>query len=208
MSSDETTVRGAIGSEPGASAADTPVVIPGVALGTLLGRGGMAVVYEGFDQGFTPPRRVAVKLMSPNLSTDPEFRARFEREASLVADFRHDNIIHVYSSGEANAVKYIVMEYLPGGTLADKIERVCLDPAQVISIGSHLADALGYAHARGVVHRDFKPGNVLFTSEDKPVLSDFGVAKTMSAAEAGLTQHAAIIGAPRYMAPEQERGDH
>ena len=88
MSSDETKLR-IVPPANGASSAN--VVIPGVLLGAVLGRGGMAVVYEGLDHGFTPPRRVAVKLMDPSLSADPDFRARFEREAAIVADFRHDN---------------------------------------------------------------------------------------------------------------------
>jgi len=181
--------------------------IGGVTLGRELGRGGMAIVYEGMDPGFSPPRHVAVKLMAPNLSADSEFRTRFEREASLVAGFRHDNIIHVFASGDAGGAKYIVMEYLPGGNLASKIAQGGLAARDAIAAGAVLADALAYSHARGVVHRDFKPGNVLFTAEGKPVLSDFGVAKTASSLQTALTQYAAVIGAPRYMAPEQERGE-
>ena len=200
MSSNETILRTVI---PPA----TPT-LPGIVLGVVLGRGGMATVYEGLDQGFSPPRRVAVKLMNTEISADAEFRARFEHEASLVADFRHDNIVRVYASGENGGTKYIVMEYLPGGTLADRIDRGGpLLPEEVARIGAQLADALAYAHGRGVVHRDFKPGNVLFTSENKPVLSDFGVAKSVQSADAQLTRHASVIGAPRYMAPEQERGE-
>jgi len=199
--------------DPAASAQGDGVVeaasptIPSVELGQRLGEGGMAVVFEGLDRGFTPPRRVAVKLMSAALSSDPEFRARFEREASIVADFRHDNIVHIYASGEAGGEKFIVMEYLPGGTLATRIDAGRLDAGNAIRIAAQLADALAYSHARDIIHRDFKPGNVLFTGDGKPVLSDFGVAKSTSAEGAGLTQHAAVIGAPRYMAPEQDRGD-
>jgi serine/threonine protein kinase len=181
--------------------------IGGVTLGRELGRGGMAVVYEGMDPGFSPPRQVAVKLMAPKLSADPEFRVRFEREASLVAGFRHDNIIHVFASGDAGGAKYIVMEYLPGGNLASKIARGELAARDAVATGAMLADSLAYSHSRGVVHRDFKPGNVLFTAEGKPVLSDFGIAKTSSGLQTALTQYSAVIGAPRYMAPEQERGE-
>ena len=183
------------------------VVIPGIELGAIVGEGGMARVHEGLDRGFSPPRRVAVKLMSPLLSMDPEFRARFEREASIVADFRHDNVVHVYASGESEGEKYLVMEYLAGGTLVDRLDAGPLPLAEAMRIAGQLSDALAYSHARGIVHRDFKPGNVLFTADDKPVLSDFGVAKVTTSLEAGMTQHAAIIGAPRYMAPEQERGE-
>jgi hypothetical protein len=200
MTPDKTEIRAMASAANGTS-------IGGVTLGRELGHGGMAVVYEGMDLGFSPPRQVAVKLMAPNLSADAEFRMRFEREASLVAGFRHDNIVHVFASGDAGGAKYIVMEYLPGGTLGSKLAKGALPPAEAIAAGVVLADALAYSHARGVVHRDFKPGNVLFAAEGKPVLSDFGVAKTSSTIQADLTQHAAVIGAPRYMAPEQERAD-
>ena len=156
--------------------AEQPIEIPGVQITGRLGEGGMAVVYEGLDEGFSPPRRVAVKVMGASLSADPEFRARFEQEASLVADFRHDNIIHVYASGEVAGEKYLVMEYLPGGVLSDKLEQGSLPTDDAIRIALAMAGALDYSHSRGIVHRDFKPGNVLFTAEGKPVLSDFGVA--------------------------------
>ena len=184
------------------------VTIPGVRLGVQLGFGGMATVYEGWDDGFNPPRRVAIKLMNTELSTDPAFRVRFEREASLVADFRHDNIVHVYASGEAGGIKYIVMEYLGGGTLAEKLLKGKLPPAEALKHAAVLADALAYSHKRDIVHRDVKPANVLFTADGKPILSDFGVAKASSASlGAALTQQASVVGAPRYMAPEQELGD-
>jgi serine/threonine protein kinase/lipoprotein NlpI len=181
--------------------------IPSIQLGRELGRGGMAVVLEGLDLGFSPPRRVAVKLMSTELSSDMEFRRRFEREASLVATFRHDGIVHVYACGETGGAKYIVMEYLPGGTLAERLVRGALPAAQAIATGIQLASALAYAHEREVIHRDVKPGNVLFTSDHKAVLSDFGVAKVVSASASNLTRHAMVIGSTRYMAPEQERAE-
>src|ERR1044071_363618 len=99
----------------------------------------MATVYEGWDDGFNPPRRVAIKLMNPELSADPAFRTRFEREASLVAAFRHDNIVHVYASGEAGGIKYIVMEYLGGGTLAEKLLQGKLPPAEALKHAAVLA---------------------------------------------------------------------
>lgn len=181
--------------------------IPGLAMGRQIGQGGMAEVYEAEDRGFTPPRVVAVKLIERALSVDPEFRARFEREASIVAGFRHDNIVHIYSSGEVGGTPYLVMEYLPGGTLAAKLEPGPLPQEQALWTAARLADALAYSHACQIIHRDFKPGNVLFTDKGTPVLSDFGVAKSTSPADASLTRHASVIGAPRYMAPEQERGE-
>jgi hypothetical protein len=183
------------------------LAIPHVTVGRQLGAGGMASVFEGLDTGFNPPRKVAVKLMAPDMSQDPEFRARFEREASIVADFRHDHIVHIYGCGEAQGVKYIVMELLAGGTLADKLLEGALPPAAAINVGKVLADALAYSHERGIVHRDFKPGNVLFTQDGKAVLSDFGVAKVIRADVAAMTRHAMLVGAPRYMSPEQARAE-
>jgi hypothetical protein len=178
--------------------------VPGVEMGDLLGRGGMAVVFSGYDQGFNPPRAVAVKFMSAELSADTDFRRRFEREASLVADFRHDHIVHVYSSGESQGAKYLVMEFLGGGSLADGLKRGGKMPLdEALEVGRELADALAYSHARGVIHRDFKPGNVLFTSDRKPVLTDFGVAKADVPGEEALTGYRVVVGAPRYMSPEQ-----
>ena len=184
-----------------------PVTIPGVRLGVQLGFGGMARVFEGWDDGFNPPRRVAIKLMNNELSADTAFRVRFEREASLVADFRHDNIVHVYASGEAGGTKYIVMEYLGGGTLSDRLLPGPMPPAEALKHAAALADALAYSHKRGIVHRDVKPANVLFTTDGKPILSDFGVAKASTTFSGQLTQQASVVGAPRYMAPEQELGD-
>jgi TonB family protein len=181
--------------------------IPGIHVTRELGRGGMAIVLEGQDLGFTPPRRVAVKLMSAELSADPEFRKRFQREASLVGEFRHDNIVHVYSCGEVRDVQYIVMEYLPGGTLLERMQHGTLEPQQAIDIALSLASALAYAHERDVIHRDIKPANVLFTQDEKAVLTDFGVAKITTVSASNLTRHAMVIGSTRYMSPEQERAE-
>ncbi len=207
MAGDETELRTtteAAGATPGAPPRPQPSFsIPGIRVGKQLGEGGMAAVYEGFDDGFSPARQVAVKFMDVAISADAEFRKRFGREAAVVAGFRHDNIVHVHTSGEVNGAKYIVMEYLAGGSLAQRLSKGALPLPEALHIGAALAGALGYSHARGIIHRDFKPGNVLLTAEGKPVLSDFGVAKNTSSEETGLTRHAMVIGAPRYMSPEQ-----
>jgi serine/threonine protein kinase len=207
---DETVLRTSI--RPPEDGPESPTrkpeaAIPGVALGACLGRGGMAVVYEGFDSGFRPARHVAIKLMDSTLSSDADYRARFEREAAIVANFRHDNIVRVFASGETQGAKYIVMEYLGGGTLSQKLERGSLGIVLALQIAAGMADALAYSHKRGVVHRDFKPGNILFTEDGKPVLSDFGVAKDLSGESTELTQGVVAIGAPKYMPPEQLRGE-
>jgi serine/threonine protein kinase len=197
---------GAIGVGEPATVAIPSITIPGVRVGALLGRGGMASVFEAWDQGFNPPRRVALKLMNPAVTTDPVFRIRFDREASLVAAFRHDNIVRIYSCGEINSVKYLVMEYLGGGSLAEKLDRGALRLSEALKHGADLADALAYSHNFGIIHRDLKPANVLFTTEGKLVLTDFGIAKRITTAGAGLTL--GIIGPPLYMSPEQALGEN
>jgi hypothetical protein len=182
-------------------------LIPNIEFHEPLGRGGMAVVWLASDHGFRPPRKVAVKFMDKELSSEPEFRARFEYEASIVANMDHENIVRVYASGEAASTKYMVMQYLSGGSLADRLRSGPIEATEAMAIAYALADALRYSHEQLIVHRDFKPGNVLFTATGKPVLTDFGVAKVVAAEQAGLTRHAAVIGAPSYMAPEQARAD-
>src|SRR5262249_16951500 len=132
-----------------------------------------------------------------------DYRARFEREAALVGSFRHDNIVRVFASGESGSIKYIVMEYLTGGTLSRMLESGPLQPPLALQIAARMADALAYSHQRGVIHRDFKPGNILLTEDGKPVLSDFGVAKDLSTERTELTRGVVAIGAPKYMSPEQ-----
>jgi eukaryotic-like serine/threonine-protein kinase len=197
---------GAISAGEPTTVALPTITIPGLRVGALLGRGGMASVFEAWDEGFNPPRRVALKLMNAAVTTDPVFRIRFDQEASLVAAFRHDNIVRIYSCGEINSVKYLVMEYLGGGTLAEKLDRGALRLGEVLKHGADLADALAYSHNFGIIHRDLKPANVLFTTEGKLVLTDFGIAKRITTASAGLTL--GVIGPPLYMSPEQSLGEN
>jgi serine/threonine protein kinase len=197
---------GAIGAGEPTTVTLPTVAIPGVRLGALLGRGGMASVFEAWDEGFNPPRRVAVKLMNAAAITDPVFRIRFDREASLVAAFRHENIVRIHSCGEIKGVKYLVMEYLGGGTLAERLDRGALRLSEALMHGADLADALAYSHNFGIIHRDLKPANVLFTTEGKLVLTDFGIAKRITGAGAGLTR--GVIGPPLYMSPEQALGEN
>jgi serine/threonine protein kinase len=122
-----------------------------------------------------------------------------------VASFRHDNIVRVFASGETRGAKYIVMEYLRGGTLSQKLDSGPLDAPLALQIAAKMADALAYSHERGVIHRDFKPANILLTDDAKPVLSDFGVAKDLSTELTELTRGVVAFGAPKYMSPEQTR---
>ena len=172
-----------------------------------LGRGGMAEVYKAYQPNLD--RYVAIKLMHAFLADEKEFLARFEREAKVVATLRHPNIVQVYDFDVAEGVYYMVMEFINGDTLKARLqdleskdEWVPLDDAVriILSVGS----ALKYAHERGMVHRDVKPANVMITVDGQVILTDFGIAKIVSAAN--LTASGAMVGTPSYMAPEQGMG--
>jgi tRNA A-37 threonylcarbamoyl transferase component Bud32 len=174
-----------------------------------LGRGGMADVYKGYQPGLD--RYVAVKVMHPHLSEDANFITRFRREAKSVAELHHANIVQVFDFDVQADNYYMVMEYIEGGLtlkqrlqdLADHGTRLSID--QTLDIIAKLADALAYAHNLGMIHRDIKPANVLLASLDRPVLSDFGIARLLN--ETGLTSSGVLIGTPAYMSPEQGRGE-
>jgi serine/threonine protein kinase/Flp pilus assembly protein TadD len=175
-----------------------------------LGRGGMADVYKGYQPGLD--RYIAVKVMHPHLSEDPNFITRFRREARSVAELRHPNIVQVFDFDTQGENHYMVMEYIEGGrtlkqvllNLSERGERLSIE--QTLDIVIKLADALAYAHNLGMIHRDIKPANVLLASLDRPVLSDFGIARLIN--ESGLTASGMLIGTPAYMSPEQGRGEH
>ncbi len=168
-----------------------------------IGRGGMAHVYLAFDPAFR--REVAVKVLPPHYLENPLLRARFEREARLIATIEHPAIVPVYDFGEQENQLYLVMRYMSGGSLVDRIRQGPLTLAQATEHLSLLAPALDAVHARDIVHRDLKPGNILLDAFGNPALSDFGIAH-LSEATVDLTGEA-IIGTPAYMSPEQVRGD-
>jgi serine/threonine protein kinase len=175
-----------------------------------LGRGGMADVYKGYQPGLD--RYVAIKVLHSHLSEDPDFITRFRREAKSVAELRHPNIVQVFDFDVQGDVYYMVMEYIEGGeTLKQRLQKLAeqgqrLPIEQTLDIMIKLADALAYAHDKGMIHRDIKPANVLLPGLDRPVLSDFGIARLLG--ETGLTASGAMIGTPAYMSPEQGRGEH
>ncbi|MEJ7811335.1 MAG: serine/threonine-protein kinase [Gemmatimonadaceae bacterium] len=181
-----------------------------------LGAGGMGTVFLARDR--TLERPVAIKVISPELAASKPFRQRFLQEARTVAKLRHPNIVAVYAAGEAGdpasgtSLLYFVMEYVPGESLRDLIdrERGC-DTARSIAILRDLASALGYAHTNGIVHRDIKPENVLLDGNTgRPLLTDFGVAQALSSGDGGgerMTGVGFIIGSPSYMSPEQASGE-
>lgn len=179
--------------------------IAGFEVNGVQGEGGMATVFRAVDRALD--RRVAIKMMSPELGDDSEFRMRFRNEAKIVAQFRHPNIVSVYASGEIDSGQYIVMEFVDGGNLDDRLESGKLNDIEAVDVGRQMADALSYSHARRIIHRDFKPANILFTKDNTPVLSDFGVAKSTSTEKTAMTKIGIAIGSLSYMAPEQRRGE-
>jgi len=166
-----------------------------------LGRGGMAVVYLARDPAMK--RQVAIKILPREFTFDALFRARFQREAEVIAALEHSYIVPIYDIGEEDNQPYLVMRYLPGGTLQDKLLAGPLDLATLDRIITRLADALAEAHGRQIVHRDLKPANVLFDARHEAYLSDFGIAKV---SESVAFTGTGILGTPEYMSPEQARG--
>lgn len=170
-----------------------------------LGRGGMATVYHAFDPHFR--REVALKVLPREFLHDPTFRTRFEREAHTVATLEHPAIVPVYDVGEEDGQPYLVMRYLTGGSLTDRLLKDgTLSYAETTRLINHLAPALDEAHARGIIHRDLKPDNILFDQRHDPYITDFGIAK-LTEASGALTTSTTIIGTPAYLSPEQAHGE-
>jgi serine/threonine-protein kinase len=166
-----------------------------------LGQGGMATVYHAFDPRFE--RDVAIKVLPREFLHDATFISRFEREAKTIAALEHSSIVPVHDYGEHEGQPYLVMRYMPGGSLADRIQPGPLSLEDVAAIFGRVASALDAAHAKGIVHRDVKPSNILFDAYNEAFLSDFGIVK-LTEATAQLTG-AGFIGTPAYMAPEMAR---
>jgi len=172
-------------------------------LGEAIGRGGMADVYLARDRLLD--RQVAVKVLSPEFASDRTNFERFRREARAAAGLNHPNIVAVYDWGEEDDTSFIVMEYVPGQTLGDFIHSYGrLPPTEAALVAAEIADALSFAHAHGVVHRDVKPGNVLITPQGQVKVTDFGIAR----AETGdpLTKAGSVVGTAAYFSPEQAQG--
>jgi serine/threonine protein kinase len=175
--------------------------IPGYTIQREIGKGGMATVYLAIQESLNRP--VVLKVMGTNLETTPEFSKRFLNEGQLLATLTHPNIITIYDIGIAPAGFYISMEYLGGGSLAQRIAQGVTAEA-ALEVLRQIAGALAVAHGRGIVHRDVKPANILHRDDGTPVLTDFGIAK--QAGEAELTSTGTILGSPYYMSPEQAEG--
>mgnify|MGYP000248983392 CR=1 FL=1 len=169
-----------------------------------IGHGGMSEVYKG--QHAQLDRMVAVKVLHPFLADEEGFVTRFKREARIVATLRHPNIMQVYDFdyNDELDIYYMVMEFIDGPTLKTRLLEESLPQEEVVRIGIAIADALDYAHQRGMVHRDVKPANIMFMQDGQPVLTDFGIAKMLTLS--GLTASGAMVGTPAYMAPEVGMG--
>ena len=172
-------------------------------LESLIGRGGMADVYRAHDRVLS--RHVAVKLMRDTAGSEQD-RARFAGEARTLARLNHPGLVTILDAATTDEQPYLVMELVNGPSLADCCAGVALEPDRVAAIGAQLADALAYAHATGIVHRDIKPGNVLLAEDDRALLTDFGIARLMSDS-ARHTATGMTIGTAAYLSPEQVRGE-
>jgi serine/threonine protein kinase/pSer/pThr/pTyr-binding forkhead associated (FHA) protein len=168
----------------------------------MIGRGGMATVYKAYQPSLD--RYVAIKVLPQYFAHDPDFAARFGREARVIAQLRHPNILPVYDFGREEDLAYIVMMNAEAGNLKDRLGKP-LDLKTVLEIITQVGGALDYAHRRGVVHRDVKPSNVLIDAEGRFFLSDFGLAKLVER-DSQITASGVIAGTPTYMSPEQGQG--
>ena len=178
------------------------IEIPGYRILRPLGRGGMATVHLAIQESVD--REVALKIMSPQLLADPNFGDRFLREARIAAKLRHRHVVGVHDVGRQGDLHYIAMEYLTGGPILSK-DGQPREVAFALRVTREIATALGYAHAKGFIHRDVKPDNVLLRDDGSCALTDFGIARASDSATR-MTRTGAVIGTPHYMSPEQARG--
>jgi serine/threonine-protein kinase len=178
--------------------------LPGYEVFRELGRGGMGVVYWAWQSGAR--RLVAIKMMLVGDFANPQHRARFRIEAEAVGRLQHPNIVSIYEVGEEAGRPYLSMEYVGGGSLANKLAATPLPARAAAELLETLARAMDYAHRRGIVHRDLTPANILLTADGVPKITDFGLAKLLVGGGDVRTQTGSILGTPSYMAPEQAEG--
>lgn len=164
--------------------------------------GGAAIVWRAFDENLS--RTVAIKLLHPHHATDPTVVERFERESRAAAQLNHPNAVRIYDTGREDDLVFLVMEHVDGPSLRDVLrDQQKLDPMVVAALGEQVASALGAAHDHGLVHRDIKPANILLASDGTVKVTDFGIAKALSSADATLTTPGTVVGTAAYVAPEQ-----
>jgi serine/threonine protein kinase len=168
-----------------------------------LGQGGMATVYKAYHAALD--RYVAIKALHPAFGEDPNFLARFQREARLVAKLEHPNIVPVYDYAEHEGRPYLVMKFIEGDTLKARLTSGPLSSSEINKVVESVGSALGYAHQQGVLHRDIKPSNVLLATDGQIYLADFGLARIAQSGESTLSSDM-IMGTPQYISPEQAMG--
>lgn len=168
-----------------------------------IGRGGMGVVYKAWQPELGRP--VALKMILAGELASAEYVDRFRNESRALANVHHPNIVSIYEAGQIDGRFYFAMQFVEGPTLAERLKHGRLDPEQAARLAAAVARAAGSLHAHGVIHRDVKPSNILLDGDGTPYLSDFGLAKTLSA-DSGRTVSGAIVGTPCYMSPEQAAG--
>lgn len=168
-----------------------------------LGRGGMASVYKAYEVALD--RYVALKVLPGEFMHDESFAERFRREAKVIAKLEHPHIIPIHAFGIEKGIPWMAMRMIAGGALSAVLKSTRVSPERSVAILRGVADALDYAHSKGVVHRDVKPQNILLDEHDRVYLADFGIAKMLEGSQ-GLTQTGMITGTPQYMAPEQATG--
>ena len=192
--------------DEGSAASTKPrhVLVPGYEIVGELGRGGMGVVYKARQIGLN--RWVALKMVLAAAHASQHQLDRFITEAKAVADLQHPNIVQIYENGEHDGLPFFSLEFVGGGSLDAKVHRKPQPPRDAAHMVETLAQAMQYAHERGVIHRDLKPANILLTVDGIPKITDFGLAKRL-AEDSGQTKSGTLMGTPNYMAPEQARGE-
>lgn len=180
------------------------IAIPGYRILRPIGEGGMASVFLAVQESLD--REVALKVMAPALAANSEFTDRFLKEGRITAKLQHQNLVTVYDIGTHSGIYYLAAEYIPGGTLKDRVTAGGLTTGEILDIAVDVARGLDFAHGKGFVHRDVKPGNILFRNDGSVVLADFGIAKAMDNSSSQ-TMAGASIGTPDYMSPEQARAE-
>jgi eukaryotic-like serine/threonine-protein kinase len=168
---------------------------------SMLGQGGMGRVYKAYDKELDRP--VALKVLQPELSSDPNAMQRFKQELLLSSRISHKNILRIHDLGEADNIKFISMAFVDGQDLHHLLRSGKLSTERAQNIAEQLCEALDAAHSEGIIHRDLKPQNVLMGAGDHVYISDFGLAKSLESSAAGMTRTGQYLGTPRYMAPEQ-----
>jgi serine/threonine-protein kinase len=181
-----------------------PESVAGYEIISVLGRGAMGVVYKARQRGLK--RLVALKMILSGEHAGEQELARFQAEANAVAQLQHPGIVQIYEVGEDGDRPFFSLEFVDGPSLQKKLQGSPLTSREIAVLMQKMADAMAYAHKRGVIHRDLKPANVLLTSAGEPKIGDFGLAKQLDEEDSGLTRTGTVMGTPSYMSPEQATG--